>query len=314
MKDKCIVVTGGAGFIGSNLVRKLADNNTVIVIDDLSSGSLKNIEDLVKTKKINFIKGSVTNNKLLQKTFRDIDYVFHQAAIASVTKSIEDPIKSNNVNVNGTLNVLVAARDNDIQKVVFASSCSVYGDSPILPKKEDMMPYPISPYSVNKLISEYYCRVFTEVYGLKTVSLRYFNVYGPRQDPKGDYAAVIPKFIFMALNNKPLVIYGNGKQTRDFIYIKDIIEANIIAAESKETGVFNIATGIQVSILELAELIMRIIENNLKLVYKKSRDGDIKFSYADISKAKYKLKHEPKFALKKGLEETIKWFQNLTKK
>ncbi len=309
MKDKCLVVTGGAGFIGSNLVRKLADNNNVIVIDDLSSGSLKNIEDLIKTKKINFIKGSVTNNKLLQKTFRDVDYVFHQAAIASVTKSIEDPIKTNNVNVNGTLNVLIAAKDNDVQKVIFASSCSVYGDSPELPKNEDMMPYPISPYSVNKLVSEYYCKVFTEVYGLKTVALRYFNVYGPRQSPKGDYAAVISKFIFKALKNNPLIIYGNGKQTRDFVYINDIVDANIIAAESKENGVFNIGTGVQVSIYQLAKLIMSIIGKNLKLVYKKSRIGDIKCSYADISKAKKKFGYRPKFTLNRGLEKTIKYFQ-----
>lgn len=310
MKNKSLVVTGGAGFIGSNLIRELAKDNSVIVIDDLSVGSLKNIEDLVKTKKINFIKGSVRDNKLLQKTFRNVDYVFHQAAIASVLKSIDDPIMANNVNVNGTLNVLVASRDNNIKKVVFASSCSVYGDSPELPKYEGMVPYPISPYSVNKLIGEYYCSVFNKVYGLKTVVLRYFNVYGPGQDSNGSYAAVIPKFISMALKNESLVIYGDGEQTRDFIYVNDIVDANIIAVESEETGIFNIATGEKVSINQLAKLIIKMTGKNLKLVYKKSRSGDIRCSYADISKAKQKFGFKTKFALNKGLEETIKWFHN----
>lgn len=314
MKVKCVVVTGGAGFIGSNLARALAKDNTVIVIDNLSTGNFKNIQDLVGTNKIKFIKGSVTDLDILQKTFRDVDYVFHQAAIASVPKSIEDPVKSNDVNVNGTLNVLVAARDNNVKKVVFASSCSVYGDTPTLPKHEDMIPRPISPYSVNKLIGEYYCSVFTKVYDLKTAALRYFNVYGPRQDPKGDYAAVIPRFINMFLKNKPPVIYGDGEQTRDFIYVNDVVNANIIAAESKETGIFNIAGGKQVSINELAKHIMQITGKNLQPVYKKSRLGDIIHSSADISKAKEKLKYKPKFALQKGLEETIKWFQKQKKK
>jgi len=314
MKGKCVVVTGGAGFIGSNLARALAQDNTVIVIDDLSTGYFKNIRDLVDTNKIKFIKGSVTDLDILQKTFRDVDYVFHQAAITSVPKSIEDPVKSNDVNVNGTLNVLVAARDNNVKKVVFASSCSVYGDTPTLPKHEDMIPRPISPYSVNKLIGEYYCSVFTKVYGLKTAALRYFNVYGPRQDPKGDYAAVIPRFINMFLKNKPPVIYGDGEQTRDLIYVNDVVNANIIAAESKETGIFNIAGGKQVSINKLAKHIMQITGKNLQPVYKKSRLGDIIHSSADISKAKQKLGYEPKFALQKGLEETIKWFQKQKKK
>lgn len=309
MKNKRIVVTGGAGFIGSNIVRELVKNNTVIVIDDLSTGSLENIKDLIKTKKINFIKGNVTDYKLLHKTFRNVDYVFHQAAIASVPKSIEDPITSNIVNVNGTLNVLVASRDNNVKKVVFASSCSIYGDSPILPKNEDMTTFPISPYSVNKLIGEYYCKIFTNIYSLKTASLRYFNVYGPRQDPKGDYAAVIPKFIGMILKNKSPEIYGDGGQTRDFVYVKDIVNANIIAAESKETGIFNIASGVQASINELAKLIIEITRKNIQFVYKKARIGDIIHSSANISKAKKMLAFEPNFSLKEGLKETIKWFK-----
>ncbi len=312
MKNKCLVVTGGAGFIGSNLVRELSENNLVIVIDDLSSGYLENIKDLINTKKINFIKGSVTNYKLLKKTFRNVDYVFHQAAITSVPKSIQDPFTSNNVNVNGTLNVLVASKDNNVKKVVFASSCSVYGDSSLLPKKEDMVAFPVSPYSVSKLIGEYYCRIFTNIYGLKTASLRYFNVYGPRQDPKGDYAAVIPRFISTVLNNKSPIIYGDGEQTRDFVYVKDIVNANIIAADRNKTNIFNIASGKQISIYDLAKLIMKITGKNLELVYKKSRIGDIIHSSADISKAKNILGYKPKFPLNIGLKETINWFKGYT--
>jgi UDP-glucose 4-epimerase len=312
MKNKCLVVTGGAGFIGSNLVRELSKNNLVIVIDDLSSGYLENIKDLINTKKINFIKGSVTNYKLLKKTFRNVDYVFHQAAISSVPKSIQDPFTSNNVNVNGTLNVLAASKDNNVKKVVFASSCSVYGNSAFLPKKEDMVAFPVSPYSVSKLIGEYYCRIFTNIYGLKTASLRYFNVYGPRQDPKGDYAAVIPRFISMVLNNKSPIIYGDGEQTRDFVFVKDIVNANIIAADRNETNIFNIASGNQISIYDLAKLIMKITGKNLELVYKKSRIGDIIHSFADISKAKNILGYKPKFPLNIGLKETINWFKGYT--
>jgi len=310
MKNSKIIVTGGAGFIGSNLSRRLIkDKNKVIIIDDLSSGNYNNIKDLQKTGQVEFIKGTITDLNLLKKTFKEADYVFHQAAIASIPKSIEDPIKSNDVNVNGTLNVLVAARENNVKKVIFASSCAIYGDKPTLPKNEDMMPHPIAPYSANKLTAEYYCNVFTKVYDLKTIALRYFNVYGPRQDPNGDYAAVIPKFISMVLKNKPPVIFGDGLQTRDFIYVTDVVNANITAAESKETGIFNIAGGKQVSINEIVKNIMQITGKNLQPVYKKPRLGDIIHSYADISKAREKLKFEPQFSLKDGLKETINWFQ-----
>ena len=313
MKGKRVVVTGGAGFIGSNLARELAKNNTVIVIDDLSTGHLKNIKDLIDNKKIEFIKGSITDLELLQKTFKNVDYVFHQAAIPSVPRSIKDPIKTNYVNINGTLNVLIAAKDNNVKKVVYASSSSAYGDTPTLPKKEDMKPCPLSPYAVSKLTGEYYCQVFTEVYDLPTACLRYFNVYGPNQDPTSEYAAVIPKFITNISNNKPPVIYGDGKQTRDFTFIKDTINANILAAKSKETGIFNIAGGKRVSIDDLAKLIMKKSGKDLKPVYEKPRPGDILHSLADISRAKEKLGYSPKFTLQSGLEETIKWFQKQDK-
>jgi len=309
MNGKNVVVTGGAGFIGSNLVRALLGENEVIVIDDLSTGNLENIRDLIDNQSIMFIEGSITDLNLLNKTFKNVDYVFHEAAIPSVPRSVKDPIKSNYANVNGTLNVLVAARDNRVEKVVYASSSSVYGDTPVLPKREDMKPIPLSPYAVSKLVGEYYCQVFTEVYRLSTVSLRYFNVYGPRQDPSSEYAAVVPKFITSVLEEKSPIIYGNGEQTRDFTFIKDVINVNILAAKSNTTGVFNVAGGKQISINELAQLVMKIISKDIDIVYDDPRPGDIMHSLADISMAKEKLKYKPMFDLTEGLKETLKWFQ-----
>jgi len=309
LKNKCIIITGGAGFIGSNLVRALEKYNTVKVIDNLSTGYLKNIKDLINNTKIEFIKGNITNLNFLQKTFKDVDYVFHLAAIPSVPRSIINPIKSNHANINGTLNVLIAAKDNNVKKVIYSSSSSVYGDTPTLPKKEDMKPCPLSPYAVSKLTSEYYCQVFTEVYYLPTICLRYFNVYGPHQDKKSEYAAVIPKFITSVLNNNSPVIFGDGKQTRDFTFVKDAVNANILAAKSKETGVFNIAYGKRISINKLAKSIMNIIGKQIKPKYTTPRSGDIRHSLADISKAKRKLEYIPKIEIKEGLEETITWFQ-----
>ncbi len=310
MKDAKVIVTGGAGFIGSNLARKLSEDcNKVIVIDNLSTGNYHNIQDLEKSGKIEFIKETITDLNFLQQIFKDIDYVFHQAAIPSVPRSIKYPMKSNNVNINGTLNVLIAAKDNMVKKVVYASSSSAYGDTPTLTKKEDMIPYPLSPYAVSKLAGEYYCQVFTNMYGLPTVSLRYFNVYGPRQDPSSDYAAVVPKFISRVLNGKPPVIYGDGEQIRDFIFVDDVVHANILAAESKATGIFNIAGGKRISINDLAKSIIKINGKHLDPVYDDPQPGDIKCSHADISLAKEKLKYEPKVDLTRGLEETVKWFK-----
>ena len=309
MKSKKIVITGGAGFIGSNLARVLAYENYVTVFDDLSTGYLKNIQDLMDSNKIEFIRGSITDLDFLQKTFNDVEYVFHEAAIPSVPRSIKNPINSNHVNINGTLNVLVAARDNKVKKVVYASSSSAYGDTPTLPKREDMIPCPLSPYAVSKLTAEYYCQVFTEVYDLPTASLRYFNVYGPRQDPSSEYAAVIPKFITRISNNKSPIIYGDGEQTRDFTFVKDVVSANILAAESREAGVFNIAGGKSITINDLAKTVMGIIGNEIDLDHQDPRPGDIKHSLADITKAKEKIGYEPNYNLTNGLEETVKWLQ-----
>ena len=299
-----IVITGGAGFIGSNIAEVLSKDNEVIVLDNLSTGKRGNTKDL----DIKFVEGSITDLGLLQTVFKDVDYVLHQAAIPSVPRSIKDPIASNNANINGTLNVLVAARDRSVKKVIYASSSSVYGDTPKLPKREDMTPNPLSPYAVAKLTGEYYCNVFNEVYGLKTVALRYFNVYGPKQDPYSDYAAVIPKFVSKISGDKPPVIYGDGLQTRDFTFVKDVVTANIRAMRSDATGVFNIASGSRITIKELAELAMKLMDKNLSVVLEEPRKGDVKHSLADISKAKAAFGYEPGYRLEKGLEETIRWF------
>jgi len=309
MNSKSIVVTGGAGFIGSNLVKKLMETNQVTVIDDLSTGNLNNIRDFIDTKKIHFVKGNITDLPFLKNIFKDIDYVFHEAAIPSVPRSIKDPYTSNYVNAQGTLNTLIAARDNQLKKVIYASSSSVYGDTPILPKKEDMKPNPLSPYAVSKLTGEYYCEVFARIYHIPTVSLRYFNVYGPKQDPLSEYAAVIPRFITNVLKDKSPVIYGDGTQTRDFTYVDDVVAANILAAEASSTGVFNVAGGKRISINELAQSIITLCKKNISIDYVDPRDGDIKHSLADITRAKEKLNYEPKFNITEGIEETIRWFQ-----
>jgi UDP-glucose 4-epimerase len=310
MKDKKVVVTGGAGFIGSNLVQRLIDaKNHVVVIDDLSTGCLENIQEFLDKKNIEFVKGSIADIDLLKGCFKDVEYVFHQAALPSVPRSVKDPVMTNSVNIDGTLNVLVAAKEAGVRKVVYASSSSVYGDTPTLPKQESMIPHPLSPYAVSKLTGEYYCQVFTGVYGLPTVALRYFNVYGPRQDPASEYAAVIPRFVTRILNRESVVIYGDGEQTRDFTFVADVVRANILAAESDSVGVFNTAGGRRITLNDLAHIIMRLADNKVDILYEDVRPGDIKHSLADISQAKEGFEYIPQFDMEKGLKETIAWFQ-----
>lgn len=308
-KNKKIVVTGGAGFIGSNIVRTLCEENEVTVIDNLITGHYENLSGIEDRHR--FVRNDINNLEMLKREFQSADYVLHQAALPSVQRSVEDPITSNMNNINATLSVLVAARDCGVKKVVCASSSSVYGDTLILPKREDMNPNPKSPYAITKLAVEYYNRVFSEVYGLRTASLRYFNVYGPRQDPNSQYAAVIPLFINWVLNKKPLIIFGDGLQTRDFTFVKDVVQANILAMESQAEGVFNIASGHQITLNDLADRIMSIIGLEVKKVYERPRKGDIKDSLADISLAKRMLGYEPRFDLNSGLKETIAWFQKI---
>lgn len=309
MKNKRVVITGGAGFIGSNLAEELSKDNEVVILDDLSTGRRENIKNLIKKDNVRFIQGSITDLSLLQKTFKGIDFVFHQAAVANVSRSVSDPIATNEVNANGTLDILIAARDNYVKKVVYASSCAVYGESPVLPKREDMLPEPLSPYAVTKLAGEYYCQVFRQVYGLQAVCLRYFNVYGPRQDPHSDYAAVIPRFITQALQGQPLIIFGDGEQTRDFVFVKDVVQANVMAAEGKAEGVYNIGTGEAITINKLAGTITAITGKDLKTLYKPPRSGDIRHSLADISKARG-IDYQAKYSLEDGLRETIRWFSD----
>ncbi len=306
---KKAVVTGGAGFIGSHLAEELVNHGyQVIILDDFSTGKKENIDPLLESRPVELIEGSITDLSLLQKVFQSVDKVFHLAAVPSVPRSIKNPQASHEVNATGTNNVLLAARDNGVGKVIYASSSSVYGDTPTVPKKETMSPNPQSPYAVAKLTGEYYCQVFYRVYGLTTVSLRYFNVYGARQDPNSQYAAVIPLFIKRISEGKPPYIFGDGKQTRDFTFVKDVVEANILVAESEKMGVFNIGRGERVPINQLVRLISKIMEVNVAPVYKKMRKGDVLHSLADISRAG-DFGYHPKYSLEEGLREIIRSFR-----
>ena len=306
-----IIVTGGAGFIGSHLAEELVKKGYhVLILDDLSTGKKENIEPLLKGDSVELIEGSVTNLPLLQGLFRGIDYVFHLAAISSVPLSIENPQASHEVNATGTLNVLLAARDNNVGKVIYASSAAIYGDTSVKRVAEDMPPNPQSPYAAAKLTGEHYCQAFRHVYGLPTICPRYFNVYGPRHDPNSQYAAVIPTFIQTVAGGKPPVIFGDGEQTRDFVFVQDIVRATIMAAESKVTGTFNIASGKATSVNELASLIIRLMGGSLQPVYRKPRQGDIERSLADISHAAT-FGYQPQYRLEDGLKCTIEEFMRV---
>jgi nucleoside-diphosphate-sugar epimerase len=304
------IVTGGAGFIGSHIVEGLAQrDDEVVILDNLFSGKKENILPFLSSKNVSFVQGSVTDSALLKTVFEGADGVFHEGAIASVPRSIKNPAATNEANVTGTLNVLVAARDCGVKKVVFASSSSVYGNTPLLPKREDMVPGPLSPYAVSKLAGEQYLKVFSEIYGFGTVSLRYFNVFGPRQDPASEYAAVIPKFITSILSRRSPVIYGDGGQTRDFSYVKDVVQANIRAMESDARGVFNVAYCQRMSLIELASTLMEITGITVPLTFAPARDGDVRDSLADISRAKAAFGYAPAYTVRSGLEETVAWFR-----
>jgi UDP-glucose 4-epimerase len=292
------IITGGAGFIGSHIVEELTQQqHEVVIFDNLFSGKMENIQQFLKNDDVSFVQGSICDLSVLKKTFEGADGIFHEGAIASVPRSIANPLATNEANVTGTLNVL------------FASSSSVYGNTPTLPKHEDMTPDPLSPYAVTKLTGERYLKVFSEVYGLKTLSLRYFNVFGPRQDPKSEYAAVIPRFITKILRLESPTIYGDGGQTRDFTYVKDVVQANIRAMESDAQGVFNVAYCTRIDLNELAYLIMEITGITVPLVYEPARTGDVRDSLAEIQRAQEAFGYTPEYTVKSGLKETIKWYQ-----
>ncbi len=308
-----VLVTGGAGFIGSNLAERLiCDGHRVVVFDNLSTGQMANLEALTGHPEFTFVQGTILEPAHLAEIIGEfgIEGISHQAARPSVSRSVEDPLATNEANVTGTLNVLKTAADTGVRKVVVAISSSVYGDTPELPKKESMPYNPQSPYAVSKVAKELYLKVFHEVYGLDTVGLRYFNVYGRRQDPKSDYAAVIPKFVTAALKGEDVSIEGDGKQTRDFTYIGDVVDANLAGFEHPKAAgrSFNIAYGRRISILELAEKIIALTGSSSKIVFKPKRKGDIRHSLADISYAGEYLGYRPKYDLERGLAETIGWY------
>jgi UDP-glucose 4-epimerase len=308
LQDRRVIVTGGAGFIGSNLVEVLAEKNKVFVYDNLSTGKMKNLDDL----DAELIVGDLLDLDLLKRSFKGMDHVFHLGALASVPRSIDDPIASNLANIDGTLNVLLAARDCGVKRLVYSSSSSVYGETPTLPKVESMAPDPISPYAVAKLSAEYYCKVFTRAYHLPTVSLRYFNVFGPRQDPSSQYAAVIPKFIAQAAQGKRLSIFGDGTQTRDFTFVLDVVQANLRAAVSDQADgtALNIARGERITLNQLGAMVLghhgRELEGNVE--YLPTRPGDIMHSLADISKAKMLIGYEPRYTVEEGVTRTVRHF------
>ena len=303
-------MTGCAGFIGSNIVEALIKRGfDVIGIDDFSTGKKKNIKDL----DFEFIQGSINDRDLLMKILKRVDHILHQAAIPSVPRSIDDPMRSNIVNIDGTLNLLICAKDSGIKRVVYASSSSVYGDSEKLPKKEDMAINPLSPYALTKYAGERYCKLFNDIYGLETISLRYFNVFGPKQDPTSEYSAVIPIFIKLMLSGNNPVIFGDGSTSRDFSYIENNVEANILAMTAPEQAcgkVYNIACEERTSLNELVEHINVILNTDFKSVYEEERPGDIKHSLADISLARKYLNYKPRVYFREGLKKTIEWYKN----
>ncbi|MDV3104366.1 SDR family oxidoreductase [Thermococcus waiotapuensis] len=307
LRNKLIVVTGGAGFIGSHLAEELARDNEVIVIDNLYTGKEENVPPGAK-----LVKADVRDYQSIAELISNADYVFHEAAQVSVVESVRDPVFTEEVNVIGTLNILRALLEGH-GKLIFASSAAVYGDNPNLPLKETERPRPLSPYGVTKATAEEYLRVFHELYGLPVVALRYFNVFGPRQG-SNQYAGVISIFINRALKNEPLVIFGNGKQTRDFIYVKDVVKANLLVAESREAngGVFNVATGKETSILELAMKVIEITGSKASIIFDKPRPGDIRYSLADIGEIR-KLGFEPEWSLEEGLKKTVEWYSSQLK-
>ena len=303
------LVTGGAGFIGSNIVEELVKRRArVRVLDSLVTGDLSNIAPFKSN--VEFIKGDIRDRKALDRSMKGVDYVIHQAALRSVAKSVEDPFTTNDINVFGTLNVLTAAKANKIKRVVYASSSSAYGDAKRFPQRETDYPSPISPYGVSKLAGEQYCVTFAKTFGLETVSLRYFNVFGPRQNPESKYSAVIPMFISQMMKGESPVVDWDGKQSRDFSYIANVVEANLRSCVTPGISgeVFNVACGTTTSVIDIVNSINKILGKNIRPIYAPKRSGDVRKTYADVSKIKHLLKIKKFTAFDEGLVNTVKWF------
>lgn len=299
------LVTGGAGFIGTNLAEALVRlGHQVRVLDNFSTGLRENLTAVPDAE---LVEGDVRSYHLVREAVEGVDFVLHQAALPSVPRSVRDPITTNDVNVTGTLNVLTAARDAKVRRLVFASSSSVYGDNPVLPKHEGLVPAPLSPYAVSKLSGEQYCQVFTALYGFDTVILRYFNVFGPHQNPRSEYAAVIPRFMHQIATGERPVVYGDGRQTRDFTFVDNVVAANLAACERDgiQGRVFNVATGQESSLLDLISSLATLLARDVQPIFKPPRPGDVKHSYASIDAARGGLGYEPKIDLNRGLARMV---------
>ena len=306
-----VVVTGGAGFIGSHIASALtASGARVRILDDLSTGHRENLDEIGGD--YDFVEGSVADEKLVSKVLENAELIFHEAAIPSVPRSVEEPRQTHVASVDGTFSLLLAARDRGVKRVVYAASSSAYGDQPKLPKTEHMPPDPLSPYAVAKLVGEYYCQVFTRVYNLETVSLRYFNVFGPRQDPTSQYSGVVSRFISALFGNEQPVIFGDGEQSRDFTYIDNVVAANLSAASAKDAAgkVINIANGERVTLNQLLSVLKELTgKTEVTAEYAEARVGDVRHSLADISRARKLLNYESKVDLREGLKLTIDWWK-----
>ena len=305
------LVTGGAGFIGSHIAAALATNGArVRIIDDLSTGHRENVEEIGGD--IDFIQASLNERDLVHRALEDVELVFHEAAIPSVPRSVSDPLETHVACVDATLSLLLAARERGVRRIIYAASSSAYGDQPELPKREDMRPDPLSPYAVAKLVGEYYCQTFTRVYGLETLSLRYFNVFGPRQDPSSPYSGVISRFINDLLSGERPIIYGDGEQSRDFTYVTDVVAANLRAAETDRGigEVMNVANGERVTLNQLLEELKTLTgKSTVEANYQQARAGDVLHSQADISRARKFLDFEPRMNRRQGLQLTIDWWK-----
>jgi len=311
-----VLVTGGTGFIGSNLVEELLKNteiSLVRVLDNLATGSLKNIASFITDKRFQFIEGDIRNYNTCLHTCDGIDFISHQAALGSVPRSINDPLTTNDVNITGTLNIFTAAKEKAVKRVVYAASSSTYGDHPGLPKVEDKIGNPLSPYAVTKYVNELYAKVYADLYDMEIIGLRYFNVFGPRQNPQGPYAAVIPLFVKAIIENKPPVINGDGEHSRDFTYVANAVQANIKAMFTKNihavNQVYNIAYGRQTSLNELFNNLKNIAASSLTPIHGPDRKGDVKHSLADISKAKKLIQYNPEISVEAGLQKTFEWYK-----